>query len=54
MEGLLILMYSPFMAGKSFLSLLLKNDKAVRIFKTYGWKWGGDWSGVKDYQHFSK
>ena len=35
-------------------ALLLKNDKAVRIFKKYGWFWGGDWSGVKDYQHFSK
>ena len=35
-------------------AVLLKKDKAVRIFKKYGWKWGGDWSGVKDYQHFSK
>ncbi len=35
-------------------AVLLKNDKAVHIFKKYGWKWGGDWSGVKDYQHFSK
>ena len=35
-------------------AVLLKNDKAVRIFKKYGWKWGGDWSRVKDYQHFSK
>ncbi len=35
-------------------AILLKNDKAVKIFKKYGWKWGGDWSGVKDYQHFSK
>ncbi len=35
-------------------AVLLKHDKAVRIFKKYGWKWGGDWSGVKDYQHFSK
>jgi len=35
-------------------AVLLKNDKAVEIFKKYGWKWGGDWSGVKDYQHFSK
>jgi len=26
----------------------------VKIFKKYGWKWGGDWHGVKDYQHFSK
>ena len=35
-------------------ALLLKHDKATQIFKKYGWKWGGDWSGVKDYQHFSK
>lgn len=35
-------------------AILLNNDKAVEIFKKYGWKWGGDWSGVKDYQHFSK
>ncbi len=33
---------------------LLPDDNAVKIFKEYGWKWGGDWSGVKDYQHFSK
>ena len=35
-------------------ALLLKSDKATKIFKKYGWKWGGDWSRVKDYQHFSK
>ncbi len=35
-------------------AVLLKDDKAVQIFKKYGWQWGGDWSGVKDYQHFSK
>ena len=35
-------------------ALLLKNDKTTKIFKKYGWKWGGDWHGVKDYQHFSK
>jgi len=33
-------------------AVLLRNDKATKIFKKYGWKWGGDWSGVKDYQHF--
>jgi hypothetical protein len=35
-------------------AVLLKHDKATKIFKKYGWKWGGDWLGVKDYQHFSK
>jgi len=35
-------------------AVLLKSDRTVRLFKTYGWKWGGEWYGVKDYQHFSK
>ncbi|PHS37703.1 MAG: hypothetical protein COB07_10135 [Sulfurovum sp.] len=35
-------------------ALLLKSDKATKIFEKHGWKWGGDWSGVKDYQHFYK
>jgi hypothetical protein len=25
----------------------------VRAFAAVGWSWGGDWSGAKDYQHFS-
>ena len=33
-------------------AVLLKNDKAVKIFENYGWKWGGDWITIKDYQHF--
>ncbi len=28
-------------------------DAVVRAFASIGWKWGGDWSGGKDYQHFS-
>jgi len=35
-------------------ALLLKHDQVTQIFKKYGWKWGGDWPGVKDYQHFVK
>lgn len=35
-------------------AMLLGNDKVTQIFKKYGWKWGGDWSAIKDYQHFSK
>ena len=27
--------------------------EVVDIFKKYGWKWGGNWSSSKDYQHFS-
>jgi hypothetical protein len=28
-------------------------DLVVRAFASIGWKWGGSWSGGKDYQHFS-
>jgi hypothetical protein len=35
-------------------AVLLKHDKATKIFKKYGWKWGGDWNTIKDYQHFVK
>lgn len=35
-------------------ALLVESDRAVEIFKGYGWKWGGNWSGTKDYQHFFK
>jgi len=35
-------------------ALLLNHDKAVKLFKEYGWKWGGEWHGLKDYQHFSR
>jgi hypothetical protein len=35
-------------------AVLLKHDKATKIFKKYGWTWGGDWRTVKDYQHFVK
>ena len=35
-------------------AVLVKGDKAVQIFLSHGWKWGGMWRYVKDYQHFSK
>jgi len=35
-------------------AILLKNGTVVKYFKSYGWKWGGAWHGIKDYQHFSK
>lgn len=35
-------------------AMLLADDSAVKIFKRFDWNWGGDWSRVKDYQHFSK
>ena len=29
-------------------------DTCYKLFRQYGWSWGGDWTGDKDYQHFSK
>ena len=29
------------------------DDAVVRAFAARGWKWGGYWSSLKDYQHFS-
>jgi hypothetical protein len=28
-------------------------DGVVRAFAAAGWRWGGSWSGSRDYQHFS-
>jgi hypothetical protein len=28
-------------------------DRVVRAFAAVGWKWGGYWHSLKDYQHFS-
>ena len=35
-------------------AVLTSSSQAVQIFKKYGWKWGGDWKNIKDYQHFNK
>ena len=35
-------------------AVLLPHSKATKIFKKHGFSWGGDWSSIKDYQHFSK
>ena len=31
-----------------------ESDLCCRLFKQYGFAWGGDWNSVKDYQHFEK
>lgn len=33
--------------------VIVAGDKVVKAFEAMGWKWGGYWSGTKDYQHFS-
>lgn len=29
-------------------------DEVIAAFAAIGWSWGGNWSSLKDYQHFSK
>lgn len=31
-----------------------ESDLAYKLFKAHGFKWGGDWNSVKDYQHFER
>lgn len=31
-----------------------KEGVVVKLFKSYGWIWGGDWTTPVDYQHFEK
>jgi D-alanyl-D-alanine carboxypeptidase len=33
--------------------IILPGSAAVTAFKQNGWKWGGEWTSLKDYQHFS-
>jgi D-alanyl-D-alanine carboxypeptidase len=33
--------------------MIHQGDDAWDAFHAVGWKWGGQWSGPKDYQHFS-
>jgi hypothetical protein len=34
--------------------MIRKRGVVVRVFRRMvGWKWGGNWKGTKDYQHFS-
>ncbi len=34
--------------------MITHKDTAYKIFKKYGFTWGGDWVNSKDYQHFEK
>ena len=33
--------------------MILPGSLVVREFARIGWSWGGSWSSLKDYQHFS-
>ncbi len=39
---------------KTFKYKITKNDLCYRLFIQHGFKWGGNWRTVKDYQHFEK
>lgn len=56
---------NPYIVGKKTLPHGSKYDKnakgtilagsfVVKAFKKRGWKWGGDWTTRRDYQHFEK
>lgn len=34
--------------------VITHEDLAFKVFKKYGFQWGGDWNNPKDYQHFDK
>lgn len=34
--------------------MIQKGDALYEAFISRGWTWGGDWSSIKDYQHFEK
>jgi hypothetical protein len=47
-------------AGRRFLDrsrvrrgMAVEGGVLVRAFESVGWRWGGRWSGSRDYQHFS-
>ena len=40
--------------AKKFKYKIEKGDLCYRLFTARGFKWGGNWNTVKDYQHFEK
>ena len=40
--------------SKKFPYKIDKGDLCYRLFKEHGFKWGGEWKSVKDFQHFEK
>ena len=40
--------------GRHLEGMIHEGDVVVRSFAAIGWEWGGDWSGDRDYMHFSQ
>ncbi|MEG1362725.1 MAG: M15 family metallopeptidase [Lachnospiraceae bacterium] len=38
----------------SFSYKITEDDLCCKLFKQYGFTWGGDWTSCKDYQHFER
>ena len=34
--------------------MVTSDGPVVSAFRDIGWEWGGDWTSLKDYQHFSE
>ena len=43
-----------FRRDKSCPYIIDKSDLAYRLFRERGWRWGGNYRSIKDYQHFEK
>jgi hypothetical protein len=39
--------------SQDLVGMIHAGDAVVRAFAAIGWKWGGEWSSMKDYMHFS-
>ena len=35
-------------------AIISKDDLCYRLFTEHGFRWGGSWNSIKDYQHFEK
>ena len=40
--------------SKTFKYKITQGDLCYRLFKQHGFRWGGEWKTMKDYQHFEK
>ena len=39
--------------GRADAGMIHDGDGVVQAFLAQGWRWGGSWTSIKDYQHFS-
>jgi D-alanyl-D-alanine carboxypeptidase len=39
--------------GRRLRGMAVEGGVLVKVFEAVGWRWGGRWTGSRDYQHFS-